>query len=441
MISPKVCIIGAGASGIAAAKVLHERGIAFDCYEKGSGIGGNWRYKNDNGMSAAYRSLHINTSKTRMAYSDFPMPDHYPDYLHHSQVLEYFENYVDHFGFRGKLTFNTSIENVEPGNPGGYNVTIRDANGTRTIFYDAVIVANGHHWSPRMPEPPFPGQDTFTGRQMHAHEYRVAEDFVGQNVLVVGIGNSGIDISCDISHVANKVYLSTRRGAHIIPKYIMGIPTDLLTDTPVVWAPLWVQQFIMRLTLLIGRGSQKRYGVPVPKNHILTEHPAISSDLLHYVGHGRVKIKPNIDHIKANQVSFDDGSSEPIDSIIYATGYNLCFPFFRPEFITVKDNQFPLYQYAISVDHPGLYFIGLLQPLGAIMPLSEVQSKWIAELVTGACHLPTRTEMQAWITQRYQQMAQRYYRSPRHTLQVDYKPYFYSILKEIEQGKTRQVVS
>ena len=95
--TPKACIIGAGDSGLAATKTLAERGLAFDCFEMGSGIGGNWCYDNDNGRSAAYDSLHIDTSKDRMAYSDLPMPTEFPNYLHHSQVLEYFESYAERF--------------------------------------------------------------------------------------------------------------------------------------------------------------------------------------------------------------------------------------------------------------------------------------------------------------------------------------------------------
>jgi dimethylaniline monooxygenase (N-oxide forming) len=93
-----VCIIGAGSSGIAACQVLKARGIPFDCFEKGSYVGGNWRYENDNGMSSAYRSLHINTSRRVMAFKTLPMPDHFPDYPDHFQMAEYFDEYTDHFG-------------------------------------------------------------------------------------------------------------------------------------------------------------------------------------------------------------------------------------------------------------------------------------------------------------------------------------------------------
>src|SRR5437764_5013345 len=107
---PSACVIGAGSSGIAAAKALHERGIPFDCYEKSDRVGGNWVFGNKNGMSSAYRSLHINPSRERMEYSDFPMPPDYPDFPHHSQIARYFDAYVDHFGFRDRIAFNTGVQ-------------------------------------------------------------------------------------------------------------------------------------------------------------------------------------------------------------------------------------------------------------------------------------------------------------------------------------------
>jgi dimethylaniline monooxygenase (N-oxide forming) len=107
-----VCIIGAGSSGITAAKALKENGISFDCFEKGSQIGGNWRFNNDNGMSSAYRSLHINTNRMVMAYSDYPMPEDYPMFPHHSHIINYFDDYVNHFGIRQDIQFNTEVKDV-----------------------------------------------------------------------------------------------------------------------------------------------------------------------------------------------------------------------------------------------------------------------------------------------------------------------------------------
>ena len=106
---PSTCVIGAGSSGIAACKVLDEHGLPFDCFEKSDRVGGNWVFGNKNGMSACYRGLCINTSKRRMEYSDFPMPDDYPDFPRHDQIADYFESYVDHFGFRERIRFEGAV--------------------------------------------------------------------------------------------------------------------------------------------------------------------------------------------------------------------------------------------------------------------------------------------------------------------------------------------
>ena len=184
MVSPRVCIIGAGSSGITAAQVLKSKGIDFDCFEMGSEVGGNWRYENDNGQSSAYRSLHINTSRDAMQYAAYPMPETLPDYPSHWQIAAYFDDFVDHFGLREKITFRTEVVKVEPvrSPEGRYAVTVRardDARVPETRHYDHVLVCNGHHWDARWPEPAFPGSEAFPGKQLHAHYYRTPDVFEG----------------------------------------------------------------------------------------------------------------------------------------------------------------------------------------------------------------------------------------------------------------------
>src|SRR5688572_11950428 len=201
--SAKVCVIGAGSSGIASCQVLAARGIEFDCFEVGSEVGGNWRYMNDNGMSSAYRSLHINTSRRMMEYATFPMPDDYPDYPDHFQIARYFDDYVDHFGFREKIRFQTEVMSVEPDGDGSWRVSWEDVRGRRgSGTYSAVMIANGHHWNPRWPEPPFPGSDGFTGEQMHVHDYKEHDVLAGKRVLILGIGNSATDLAVESSRIA-----------------------------------------------------------------------------------------------------------------------------------------------------------------------------------------------------------------------------------------------
>jgi len=415
----KVCIIGAGSSGIVACKVLHQQNIPFDCFEKGSNIGGNWRYLNDNGMSSSYRSLHINTSKKVMAYSDFPMPAHYPDYPSHFQIIEYFENYVKHFGFGDKITFKTGVERVEKIADNHYKVYL-DTGDVRE--YTDILVASGHHWKARYPD--FKGE--FHGLCIHSHDYKTPNIFQGQkNVVVVGIGNSAVDIACEAArNSTGKVFISTRSGAYILPKYIMGMPFDTLNKYSVDWLPMFVKRALLNLFLWVARGRQENYGVPKPKRPLLSEHPTISQDLLNLAGHGRIHIKPNIKELAGDTIIFEDGSQEKTDVLIYATGYKIAFPFFDKNFIDVEEtNDISLYKHVVHTEHKGLYFIGLVQPLGAIMPLAEVQSEWVANLITGKSKLPDKEKMLADIKKYKKKLRKRYKNSPRHTIQVDFYPY------------------
>ena len=427
----KVCIVGAGSSGIAAAKTLHERGIDFDCFERGSAIGGNWRYLNDNGLSAAYASLHINTSKDKMAFSDYPMPSSYPDYPHHSQIVAYFESYVDHFGFRDKIRFKTTVEKIEKadaeGHPGAWRVTLE---GGESQLYKAVLVANGHHWAKRLPS--FPGH--FEGQTLHAHDYKTFAGFEGKNVLIVGIGNSGVDIASEVCRVAAKTMLSTRRSAHILPKYAFGKPIDHFTSPMSSKVPMFVQQIFFKLVLGLTRGDQAKLGIPRPSHHLLQAHPTVSEELPSLVGHGRVKMRPDIEKLDGDGVVFKDGSRDQVDVIIYCTGYYIRFPFLAPELVRTENNQVRLYRHVVHPDHPNLYFIGLVQPLGAVMPLAEAQSVWIAEVLRGKAKLPSREKMEKAIDHDLTAMRKRYVTSDRHTIQVDFYPYLHQVQREARRA-------
>jgi cation diffusion facilitator CzcD-associated flavoprotein CzcO len=432
----KVCVIGAGSSGIASCQVLHARGIPFDCLEKGSEVGGNWRYMNDNGMSAAYRSLFINTSRRRMAYATFPMPDDYPDYPHHTQIAKYFDDYVDHFGFRDLIRFGTEVVSVEPAANGDVGWHVRTDDG-ETRRYAAVLVANGHHWDPRWPD--FPGE--FSGEVMHAHDYKTPDGFEDQGVLVLGIGNSACDIACETSRVSRMTYLAMRRGAHVIPKYLKGTPTDELGTELTSRLPLRVQRALYVMLLKQAQGDMTDYGLPEPDHKLLEAHPTISAELLARIGHGRVKPKPNVERLEGDRVRFTDGSVEQIDRIVYCTGYKISFPFISEEVLSAPDNRVPLYRRVVHPERPGLFFIGLVQPLGAIMPLAEAQSEWVADLLEGAAALPSRREMRRIIRREDERMRQRYVTSKRHTIQVDFFPYLRTIRRERRRGRGRSIAS
>jgi len=429
----KICIIGAGSSGIAAAQVFDARGIPFDCFEKGSQIGGNWRYENDNGMSSAYRSLHINTSRQAMAYKSLPMPEHYPDYPNHFQMAAYFDEFVEHFGLREKISFRTEVVKVEPAD-GEWAVTTRTEGGAEaTGRYRAVLVANGHHWDPRWPEPAFPGADRFEGEQMHVHHYREPNVLEGKRVLVLGLGNSAVDVAVEASRIAEKTFLAVRRGAYVLPKYMNGKPIDEVHPL-VSYLPIAVQRFFAMRGLGIAAGEMTAYGLPEPDHKLFEAHPTVSSELLPRLGHGDITVKPNIDRFDGGRtIRFVDGSAEEVDLAIYCTGYKISFPFFDLKVVSAPDNRLPLYRRVVSVERPGLYFIGFIQPLGPIMPLAEAQSEWVADLLGGGATLPPAGEMKREIAAEERKQAKRFVASKRHTVEVDFHPY----LREIQRERKR----
>ena len=428
---PTACVIGAGSSGIAGAKALHERGIPFDCYEKSDQVGGNWVFGNKNGMSSAYRDLFINTSRERMEYSDFPMPKEFPDFPHHTHIARYFNDYVDHFGFRDKIRFETGVEHAARRDDGTWEITLE---GGETREYDALLVANGHHWDPRWPEPAFPGK--FDGTEMHAHHYVDNEIFKGKNVVVLGMGNSAMDIAVESSYVANRTFLAARRGAHIVPKYVMGKPIDqLLKANPRV--PVSVRKKIYGAILRAATGPVERYGLPTPDHDILEAHPTVSGRILDRIVHGTITPKPNIAELQGDRIRFDDGSVEPVDVVVYCTGYQVTFPFFDEDFISAPDNDLPLYRRVFHPDIDNVFFLALLQPLGATMPLAEAQGRWVAHYLRGEYHLPSPPEMRADMEREREAMFKRYVRSKRHTMQVDFDDYLFELDKELRRGAER----
>ncbi len=425
-----VCIVGAGSSGVTLAKALKEKGVAFECFEIGSGIGGMWRYENDNGLSSAYRSLHIDTSRHNLGYSDFPIPESYPDFLSHHEVLDYLDAYAERAGVKQHIRFNTKVEDVSPVGDGTWNVRLASGEHKR---YRAVLVANGHLWDARLPD--FAGM--FDGLAMHSHHYRTADPFKDKHVLVVGIGNSAVDIAVDVCKSAKSTLLSTRRSAWVMPKYIMGVPIDCWSSCLMrkLHLPTRLARSVIQRLAFLAVGDQARFGVPRPAHAIWQEHATLSQELLPCVGHGWIKIKPNVRELQGKQVAFDDGSQAPVDAIIYATGYRTSFPFIAPQLFAVTDGAVSLYRRMLPPGLPGLYFVGLVQPIGPTIPLVEIQARWVASVLAGDTRLPDAPTMQAEIARHHRHQALRYLGSARYTLEVDFRDYARQLGGDMARGR------
>ncbi|HWU06054.1 MAG TPA: NAD(P)-binding domain-containing protein [Streptomyces sp.] len=433
-------MIGAGPSGLAASRVLAARNIPFDCYEAGSGIGGLWRYPHDNGMSGVYASLHANISKESMSFASLAMPEHYPLFPHHSQVLAYLEDYAASFGLHRHTVLGTEVTAVRPLPGGGWEVACRRrGEGTSGTVrrYSEVVVANGHHWDPRLPDPPVPGAERFGGTAVHSHAYRTPLPYTGRRVLVVGMGNSACEIAAEISRTASRTFLSTRDGAHVFPKMLLGRPADHLVSNPVSDLPVLIKRPALRLLLRLTRGSLSRYGLPEPSRPLLTTHPSTSDELLVQLARGAIGVKPGVSSFGSDSADFTDGTRERIDDVVYTTGYRISFPFLEPDVFSSPDGRTELYLRTVPPELPGLFFMGLAQPSGAAFPLLEAQAEWIAELIEGTAALPPPSRMKRSVRREWQRHRRTYASSYRHGIEIDFRTYRRALRRERRAGRRR----
>jgi cation diffusion facilitator CzcD-associated flavoprotein CzcO len=432
---PTTCVIGAGISGLTAGKALGDFGIPYTCFEASDDIGGNWYFGNPNGRSSAYRSLHIDTYRDSVSFRDMPMGEDYPDYPHHERIRAYINEYAEAFGLRDGIRFGTEVKRAERNPEGGWRVTLDDDS---TELFDCLVVGNGHHWDPRYPD--FPG--SFDGETLHSHHYLSPTeplDLTGKRVLVVGIGNSAVDIVSELSRkgVAEKVFISTRSGAWVMPKYLFGQPIGKLVRTN-PYLPIKVQRWLAKPLPYLASGRMEDFGLPHPNHGFLEAHPTVSSELLLRLGSGDAVAKPNLKELQGDRVEFEDGTVEQVDAILWATGYKITFPFFDPDFLSAPDNRLPLYKRIFKPGIDDLAFLGFAQTVPTLFPFIELQSKVVARYLNGDYALPSEQEMEETIRRDHEKMFGEVLDRPRHTMQVDWYVYEHDIWNhEIPAGRER----
>lgn len=430
-----VCVIGAGASGLLAIKNLREHGFKVDCYEKDTAIGGSWNITQRN--SPMYASAHLISSRPLTEFPDFPMPDDWPDYPHHSQVLSYLEKYADHFGLRDAIWFGSEIERIEPADRGRFDVVIRSAAGSsgRRLRYAAVVIANGHNWDPFMPE--YPGQQAFRGQIIHSVSYQDVSRFRGKKVLIVGAGNSGCDLACDAAVSADACWHSARRGYWHTPKYLYGKPADQV-DAGLWWLPAGLRRRVSERVIRRALGDHRRFGLPEPDHRLKQAHPIVNSHIFHHIGHGSIVPKPDIARFDGRKVVFTDDSVVEPDLVVMATGYRPRFSFCDPELLGINPdtNGFPrLFAQLFSPASETLFVAGLVQSDSALFPLVHWQTVAIAKWLQVRNASPERAK--EFRSQVISETGQRFsdphmIDTPRHTLEVSSRRYAASIGRIID---------
>ncbi len=360
-----LAVIGAGPIGLAVAKALLQHGIPYEQLEADDDLGGNWYH-------GVYESAHIISSKRTTEYADFPMPEHYPDFPSAQQMLDYLHAYADAFHLRPHIQFRTKAVKCLPLADGRWGVAL--ASGEQRL-YKGVIICNGHHWDKRYPD--YPG--TFTGEYIHSKDYKHPRQLAGKRVLVIGGGNSACDLASEAARVGRSSTISLRRGYWFLPKTIFGIPLPELIPS---WTPVWAQRVLLKLLLRVVFGTYDRYGLPTPTHRIFEAHPTLNSELLHYVKHGRIRPRPDVERFEDERVRFVDETVEEFDIVVCATGFHLSFPFLPQGLVPVRGSCALLYGGCVLPDYKHLYVVGTAQPRYGFGPLITPAADLMCRMIT-----------------------------------------------------------
>ncbi len=345
-----VCIIGAGPAGLVMARALQHCGLDWDQFDPNADVGGLWDISHKG--TAIYESAHFISSRSLSGFADFPMPEHFADYPKHTEILQYLHSFTEAYGLREKITFGTSAKMLRKTNQDRWQVEL--SNG-ELREYKAVVCATGSQWQANMPEL----KGTFEGEIRHSQTYKDIREFDGKRVLVIGAGNSGCDIACDAAVMGEKSFISMRRGYHIIPKHVFGMPADVFADGgPDL--PVWMIRPFFTLLLRMFNGNLQRLGIPKPDHKLFETHPVLNTQLVHALQHGDVTVKPDVDRLDGKEVIFKDGSREQIDLILCATGYNQRLDF-AGEYFSYEGGRPKMFIQAASREHKNLFGISYIE--------------------------------------------------------------------------------
>ncbi len=410
----RVAVVGAGAAGLCAAKYLLARGVEVVLFELGSSVGGLWVYDNDNGLGPAYRSLHLNSEARVTAYRDFPFPPEGPLYPDHFEVRHYLQAYAERFDILRHIRFRARVQDVAA-HAGRWRVQLE---GGGSEDFDAAVVASGHQGVPTHPA----WKDDFTGQYLHSHSYRVPEPFRDQRVLVVGMGNSAVDIASDICVVTRSTTISARSPVLVMPRMLFGVPTSrVLGKLEKAWMPWPLKRTMREILTGIVHGRMEQWGFVTPKTRTHpTSHPSLMS---HFVWN-RITAKPGITSVKGREVHFSDGTSASFDTVIAGTGYAVDLPFLAPALRPLDGHRLELFLRVVHPAQRGLYFAGMFNVAGGgNIRMMDDQAEWITRLVCGDEGLPEPAQMRRVMEQEQAFLRRHYPGSPRYALELD--PGFY----------------
>lgn len=431
----RIAVIGAGAAGLCCAKYLVQDGFEdVTIFEIGTQVGGLWCYQNDNGLSSAYRTLHINTARDLTNFSDFRFDDDVQMFPDHWDMHRYLVAYADKFDLRRRIRFRSRVVDLRPA--AGYSRAaprwqVRLDDGTEEEF-DRVVVATGHLSKP-LHVPQF--RDGFAGEYLHSHHYREPEPLAGKRICVIGVGNSACDIASDVCVTSPRTVMVARSGVMIGPKLIFGHAfTDVTMKLYRKWIPDWLRRSVIAFLVFLVHGRMTDLGFkPLTRR----AHPTTSAVVVQHIAYRRIVVKQGIERIDGKRIFFSDGTDDEFDTVIACTGYEIDLPFVAPDVLQVKDNSVDLYKRMCAPGWDGLYFVGMFNTTTALNLVFERQSRWICAIEGGEAALPSPEEMRADIEAKKHWIEKHYQSSLRHTIEEEHLYYLDELDASERMGRRR----
>ena len=360
----KLLIIGAGPVGLAMANALRQHSIFYEQVDAKDGLGGNWH-------SGLYQGVHLNSSKRSTAFAGYPMPDDYPLFPSAQQTKVYLEDYAAAHGIASNIRFSTRVTQAIPLEDDNWQVQFSD--GTQAI-YKGLVICNGHHWHPHMPELP----SSFAGQLFHSKDYVELKQLAGKRVLVIGAGNSACDIVCDAARVGKTADICMRRGYWFMPRLAFGRP---LHDLPIWHLPVTLQRLILRTIIWVTIGDYRKYGLEKPDHRLFDRHTMFGAEMIDLISKGRINPRRSILNVSGHTITFSDGAKADYDVIVAATGFKISFPFLPEGIVPVKNNALQVYGHAFPVGIKNLYLVGGNQPRAGfgylLTPLADLYARVI----------------------------------------------------------------
>ena len=394
----RVAVVGAGPSGLVAAKSLQEEGLEPVVFEQADGVGGQWY--GPSAHSGVWPGMRANTSKTLDTFSDLPPADSLPMFPRVEELRDYLRSYAKTFDLDPLIRLKTPVRRIER-DDGRWRVVAGDGSGER---FDGVVVASGRFNRPHRPA--IEGLEGFAGQVVHSFHYRGRDAFRGQRVVVLGNSVSGTEIASDLAiDDSIRVTAAIRKPRYVIPRVSRGVPSDwrFFTRFSAYLAmglpPEAVADGMKRLILDVS-GHPSQYGAPAPHENLLVAQITLCQHWLAYVAEGRIRCRPAIVAVRGRTVVYADGREEEADAIVTATGYELSLPFLSDDVrrtLNADSTGLDLYVHTFHPDLPGLAFIGQYILIGPYAPCVELQARWTAMVWSGVRELPPRDRMERGI--------------------------------------------